>query len=194
MCHCKCSVRIHVKICERSMRILVKIWNALSCFISCNWQVSLVYSLLNFFCEFALEYESFFIAFVWYYTIYSIVYTIYKILCTMHNILYIIYCILYIIYWIQIQHFPLYSNTIPMYYSNTMSKLLEPTLYFYILNPPLPWQWLWDNNPSSFLQACPSKYLIKHERVKNYKWCVIMDTLLIIVQTNTHKDLKSCHF
>jgi hypothetical protein len=32
----------------------------------------------------------------------------------------------------------LYSNTTPIYYSNTMkSRLLEPTLHFYILNLPL---------------------------------------------------------
>jgi hypothetical protein len=32
----------------------------------------------------------------------------------------------------------LYSYSTPMYYSNTMSKLLEATLHLYILNPPLP--------------------------------------------------------
>jgi hypothetical protein len=32
----------------------------------------------------------------------------------------------------------LYSNSTPMYYSNTMSKLLQPTLHLYILNLPLP--------------------------------------------------------
>jgi hypothetical protein len=33
----------------------------------------------------------------------------------------------------------LYSNTITMYYSNIMrNRLLEPTLHFYILYPPLP--------------------------------------------------------
>jgi hypothetical protein len=32
----------------------------------------------------------------------------------------------------------LYSYSTPMYYSNTMSKLLEPTLDLYILNPPNP--------------------------------------------------------
>jgi hypothetical protein len=31
----------------------------------------------------------------------------------------------------------LYSNSTPMYYSNTMNKLLEQTLYLYTLNPPL---------------------------------------------------------
>jgi hypothetical protein len=52
---------------------------------------------------------------------------------------------------------------------------------------------------------CPSKYLIEHEHVKNYislnmnvikiyKWCVMMDILLIVVQTNMHKDLKLCEF
>jgi hypothetical protein len=30
-------------------------------------------------------------------------------------------------------------------------------------------------------------YLIKHELVKNYKQCIMMDTLLIVVQTNMHK-------
>jgi hypothetical protein len=37
-------------------------------------------------------------------------------------------------------------------------------------------------------------YLIKHELVKNYKRCIMMDTLLIVVQTYTHKDKKSCQF
>jgi hypothetical protein len=55
-----------------------------------------------------------------------------------------------------------------MFYSKTMNRVIEQTLHFYIFNPPLPWQWLWDNNPSSFLQACPSKYLVEHECVKNY--------------------------
>jgi hypothetical protein len=32
----------------------------------------------------------------------------------------------------------LYYYSTPMYYSNTMNKLLEPTLHLYILNPPLP--------------------------------------------------------
>jgi hypothetical protein len=41
-----------------------------------------------------------------------------------------------------------------------MSKLLEPTLHLYILNPPLPGQII--------LQAPPFKYLIEHEHVKNY--------------------------
>jgi hypothetical protein len=103
----------------------------------------------------------FFITFVWHCTIYNILWTGRSILCTMHNIL-------YIVYWIQLQCFPLYSNTTPMFYSKTMSRVLEQTLHFYILNPPLSWQWLWDNNPSSFLQACPSKYLVEHERVKSY--------------------------
>jgi hypothetical protein len=31
-------------------------------------------------------------------------------------------------------------------------------------------------------------YLIKHELVKIYKQCIMMNTLLIVVQTNTHKD------
>jgi hypothetical protein len=30
--------------------------------------------------------------------------------------------------------------------------------------------------------------MIKHELVKNYKRCIMMDTLLIVVQTNMHKD------
>jgi hypothetical protein len=45
-----------------------------------------------------------------------------------------------------------------MYYSNTMNKLLEPTFHLYILNP----------YGTIILQASPSKYLIEHERVKNY--------------------------
>jgi hypothetical protein len=32
----------------------------------------------------------------------------------------------------------LYSNTTPMFYSKTMSRILEQTLHFYIFNPLLP--------------------------------------------------------
>jgi hypothetical protein len=32
----------------------------------------------------------------------------------------------------------LYLNTTPIFYSKTMNRVLEQTLYFYILNPPLP--------------------------------------------------------
>jgi hypothetical protein len=154
MCHCKRSVKIHVKICERNIRNLVRIWNALSLSISCNWQVSLAYLMLIYFFKFKLEHEIF-------------------LLLLFDCILYIIYCTLYIVRYIYYTEFKynglaLYSNTTPMYYSNTMNKLLESTLHFYILNPRLHWQWLWDNNPSSFLQACPFKYLIEHECVKNY--------------------------
>jgi hypothetical protein len=51
-----------------------------------------------------------------------------------------------------------------MYYSNAMTKLLEPTLHLYILNP------LFLDNAYGIIifQASPSKYLIEHERVKNY--------------------------
>jgi hypothetical protein len=50
----------------------------------------------------------------------------------------------------------------------------------------------------AFTMACPNfkKGLkmvhgplgVKHELVKNYKRCIMMDTLLIVVQKNTHKD------
>jgi hypothetical protein len=32
----------------------------------------------------------------------------------------------------------LYSNTSPIFYSNTMSKIHQQTFHFYILNLPLP--------------------------------------------------------
>jgi hypothetical protein len=122
MCHCECSIRIHVRICKRNIRILVRIWNLLSLSISCDWQVLFAYSLLNCFLWIRIRIWNFFIAFV--------------------------DCVLYIIYNI------FNSNKTPMCYSNIMrSRLLEPTLHFYILYPRLLWQWLWDNNPSSFLQA-----------------------------------------
>jgi hypothetical protein len=38
-----------VKICKCSVRNLIRIWNALSLSIPCNWQVSLAYSMLNYF-------------------------------------------------------------------------------------------------------------------------------------------------
>jgi hypothetical protein len=49
MCHCEHSVEIHVKICERSVRNLVRIWNALSLSIPCHGQVSFPYLMLNLF-------------------------------------------------------------------------------------------------------------------------------------------------
>jgi hypothetical protein len=134
--------------------ILVRIWNALSFFISCNWQVLLAYLLLIYFFEFTLENEK---------INYCFCLTMY------YSIWHIVFNILYIIYWIQIQCITLSSNTTPMYYSNIMmSRLLEPIFHVYILYSPLPWQWLLDNNPSSFLQACPFKHLVKHERVKSF--------------------------
>jgi hypothetical protein len=111
-----------------------------------------------FFKEFFYEYESFFIAFVWQYIIYCILNS---------NIMFTLYSnTMFLLY--SNTKFPLYSNTTPLFYSKTMSRVLEQTLHFYILNPLLPWQWLWDNNLSSFLQAYPSKYLVEHERVKSY--------------------------
>jgi hypothetical protein len=72
-----------------------------------------------------------------------------------------------------------------MYYSNSMrSRLLGPTLHFDILHPPLPWQWLWGNNPSSFLQACPFKYLIEHECVKKNKYMLwSLDTHISLIRS-----------
>jgi hypothetical protein len=46
--HCEHSIRIHVRICKHNVRILIRNWNALSLFFSCNWLVSLTYLLLNF--------------------------------------------------------------------------------------------------------------------------------------------------
>ena len=103
----------------------------------------------------------------------------------------------------------MYSYSIPMYYSNTISKLLEPTLYLIfsiylflnnaygtIILQASPSKYLIEHEsvknykhcvmPSSFLPA--SKYLIKHELVENYKRCIMMDTLLIVVQTNMCKE------
>jgi hypothetical protein len=61
----------------------------------------------------------------------------------------------------------LYKTPLCIYgeFNAMKSRLLEPTLYFNIHYRLLPWQWLWNNN---FLWACPSKYLIEHERIKNY--------------------------
>jgi hypothetical protein len=164
MCHCECSVKSHVKIYKHSVRNLVKIWNALSLSILCNWQVSLAYSMLNYiFMNSNFWIWIFFIAFVWLYTIYSKLYTVYNILYSilyivynilysilyivyniLYSILYIVYNILYIVYWIQIQCISIVFLFNSNVYSNTLNKLLEPTLHLYILNPPFPWQCLWD--------------------------------------------------
>jgi hypothetical protein len=92
-----------------------------------------------------------------------------------------------------------------MYYSNTMTNFLSQysTCIFSI-------RLVLDNAYGTIIfQAFPSKNLIEHERVKNYislnmnvlklylikhelvkiyKQCIMMNTLLIVVQTNTHKD------
>jgi hypothetical protein len=179
MCHCECSVKIHVKFCKRSIRNLDRIWNALSLLIPCNWQVSLAYLMLIFFYEFKLlSMKLLLLLLFWLYTIYSILFVMYSSLYIVNYTLYIIYNILYTIYYIQ---YTIYS----ILNSNTMCKPLEPTLYLYILNPSLPWQCLWDNNPSSFpfqishwTWTFKKLYLIKHERVKNYKQCVMPSSFL----------------
>jgi hypothetical protein len=94
MCHCECSIKIHVKMCERSVRNLLRIWNALSLSISYNWQVALAYlMLILFFINSNYWIWIFFISFVWLYIIYN--------------------------------GLALYSNSTPMYYSNTMSNFLS---------------------------------------------------------------------
>jgi hypothetical protein len=99
-------------------------------------------------------------------------YIIYCTLYIIYWILYIIYWILYIIYWIQIQWG---VNFLSQHSTSIFSIRL----------------FLDNDHGTIILQAFPSKYLIEHECVKDYKWCV---TLLIVVQTNTHKDLKSYQF
>ena len=63
MCHCKHSIKTHVKIYKRSSRNLVRIWNALSLSISCNCKMSCLFED-NFFYEFKLEYKINFITFI----------------------------------------------------------------------------------------------------------------------------------
>jgi hypothetical protein len=81
MCHCECRVKIHVKICKRNVRNLVKsviLVNPLQLTsVACLFDVKL------FFYEFKFFNMIFFIAFVWLYTIYSKLYTV-------HSILYIV--------------------------------------------------------------------------------------------------------
>jgi hypothetical protein len=119
MCHYKRTLKIHLKIYCHSVRILVRIWNALSLSIFYNWQVLLVYSLLNFF----YEYESFLFSFFLQYTIYNtfwigciIVYIIYCALVALYYIVHyaqynmyttlcIVHNIIYIVYLIQLQCF-----------------------------------------------------------------------------------------
>jgi hypothetical protein len=129
MCHCKRSIKIHVKICERSVRNLVKIWNALSLSISCNWQVSLTYLMLNYYFMnssywiwiFLLLLFGCILYIVYYalqkYTLYNKLYSIYNI----YSILYIMHNILYIIYWIQIQ----WISIVFLFNSNVLFKYNE---------------------------------------------------------------------
>jgi hypothetical protein len=98
MCHCKCSIRIHVKFGMRYPCLSLAI-DKCHLFIRC-W--------ILFFMNFFHEYKRFFIAFVWQYIIYfilwnvcSIPYIIYYILYIIHYIYYTMYCILYIIYYTQ---------------------------------------------------------------------------------------------
>jgi hypothetical protein len=57
-----------------------------------------------------------------------------------HSILYNTHALYVVLYHIQV----LYN--IHVLYIAMRSELYEPTLYFYTLHPPLPWQWLWDNH------------------------------------------------
>jgi hypothetical protein len=163
MCHYEHSVKIHVKMCERGVRNLVRIWNALSLSISCNWQVSLAYSMLNYFLWIQIiEYEKKIIVFVWMYTIYSI-------FCIINNILYMITAqyIQHIIYsilnsntmdWhcIQIQ----LQRIIQIQWVNFLSQ--HSTCIFSI-------RFFLDNAYGTIiLQAFISKYLIEYENVKKY--------------------------
>jgi hypothetical protein len=85
---------------------------------------------------------------------YSIFY-FYKILnfslcCIIHCINTIPYRIYLVLYHIHILYIVLY-HTHALYNTHILyiamrSELYEPTLYFYTLHPPLPWQWLWDNH------------------------------------------------
>ena len=92
---CKCSIRIHIKICEWSIKILIRIWIALHLYISCDWQVFLAYLLLNSFLWIRIRIIMNFLNFF--------CLTTYYILYIIYNIVRIIYDILHITYWIQIQ-------------------------------------------------------------------------------------------
>jgi hypothetical protein len=102
MCHCKCSIKIHVKIYKCNVRNLVRIWNVLSLSIPCNRQVLLTYSMLNlFFMNSNYCIWNFFIAFIWLYIIYNRLFVVHSLLYIVNCILYIVYYIEYIIYYMQ---------------------------------------------------------------------------------------------
>jgi hypothetical protein len=121
MCHCKRSVRIHVRICKLSIRILIRIWNELSLSIFYDWQVLLAYLLLNSFLWIRIRIWFYFFAFVSLYIVYAILYSILN-----SNTIY---------YIVSKFNYNVLFNTI-------RSRLLEPTLHFHILYPgPSMGQW-----------------------------------------------------
>jgi hypothetical protein len=63
MCHCKCSIRIHVRICKYGIRILLEFGMRYPCLSLVIDKYRLLIRCLIFFDEFVLEYE-FFIAFI----------------------------------------------------------------------------------------------------------------------------------
>ena len=79
------------------------------------------------------------------------------------------YFFCFIIYYIKHIEFKysglaLYSNTTPMYYSNTINRVLSQysiPIFSICL-------FLENDYETIILQACPSKYLNEHEHLKNY--------------------------
>jgi hypothetical protein len=65
-----------------------------------------------------------------------------------------------------------------------MNKLLEPTLYLYILNP----LFLDNAYGTIILQAFPSKYFIEYEHIKNY----ILLNMNVLKITNDVLCLQAC--
>jgi hypothetical protein len=79
---------------------------------------------------------------------YNIIHTYIHIILYIHTCIHT-YLVLYIIYGL---------------YNVMISRILKPTLYFYILYPPFPWQWLWDNNFRANIIAPKEIWLSSHIR------------------------------
>jgi hypothetical protein len=146
--------------CELNVKILVRIWNVLPLSISCDWQV-----LLN--------------SYLW------ICIKIWKKNYCFCLIAYFIYIyILYIIYWIQIQ----LQCIIQIQWEVDFWNLHSISIFFIRL--------FLDNDYGTIILQASFKLVLPNISlnmnvlkiishwicVKNYKWCVMMDTLLIVVK------------
>jgi hypothetical protein len=74
-------------------------------------------------------------------------------------------------------------------YNAMTSRLLKPTFYFYILYPPLPWQWLWNNS----FPGRSYRGLVPYDLIDDYYMIVVTySNGLWIVHTSNDYLQSSC--